>query len=306
MSNIIKATSPAKVNLVFEVGGIQPDGYHPVNSLFLALDLREELTLVRGETGTGVSIYVHGETLPERHIQAVPTDETNLVYKVAQALANRHNIPTPDLQIDIHKRIPVAGGMAGGSSDAAAMLVALNEFLYQEQGITKLSVAALAELGATLGSDIPFCLYGGLAIGTNRGEQIQELPNLQFESNWLLCISNQGLSTPLVFHKFDELSEGNTFSDLEDLGITSASELALVMSNDLEEAALALMPTLADLKEQLEELGALRAMVSGSGPTIAALFDSAQRCNQVVELLKAQGIFALSSTGPSAGARLEG
>ena len=294
------------MNLVFEVGGIQPDGYHPVNSLFLALDLREELTLVKGETGTGVSIYVHGETLPERHIQAVPTDETNLVYKVAQALANHHNIPTPDLQIDIHKRIPVAGGMAGGSSDAAAMLVALNEFLYQEQGITKLSIAELATLGATLGSDIPFCLYGGLAIGTNRGEQIQELPGLQFESNWLLCISNQGLSTPLVFHKFDELSEGNAFSDLGDLGITSASELASVMSNDLEEAALALMPTLADLKEQLEDLGALRAMVSGSGPTIAALFDSAQRCNQVVELLKAQGIFALSSTGPSAGARLEG
>jgi 4-diphosphocytidyl-2-C-methyl-D-erythritol kinase len=306
MRKIIKATSPAKVNLVFEVGGIQPDGYHPVNSLFLALDLREELTLVKGETGTGVSIYVHGETLPERHIQSVPTDETNLVYKVAQALANHHNIPTPDLQIDIHKRIPVAGGMAGGSSDAAAMLVALNEFLYQEQGITKLSIAELATLGATLGSDIPFCLYGGIAIGTNRGEQIQELPGLQFESNWLLCISNQGLSTPLVFHKFDELSEGNAFSDLGDLGITSASELALVMSNDLEEAALALMPTLATLKEQLEELGALRAMVSGSGPTIAALFDSAQRCNQVVELLKARGVFALASTGPSAGARLEG
>jgi 4-diphosphocytidyl-2-C-methyl-D-erythritol kinase len=306
MSKIIKATSPAKVNLVFEVGGIQPDGYHPVNSLFLALDLREELTLVNGETGTGVSIYVHGETLPERHIHAVPTDETNLVYKVAQALANHHNIPTPDLQVDIHKRIPVAGGMAGGSSDAAAMLVALNEFFYQEQGITRLSIAELAALGARLGSDIPFCLYGGLAIGTNRGEQIEELPDLQFESNWLLCISNQGLSTPLVYHKFDELSSGNSFSDLGSLRINSAQELAAVMANDLEEAALALMPALADLKEQLEELGALRAMVSGSGPTIAALFDSAQRCNQVVEILKAQGIFALSSTGPSAGARLEG
>jgi len=306
MSKIIKATAPAKVNLVFEVGGIQPDGYHPVNSLFLALNLREELTLVNGEPGTGVSIYVHGETLPERHIQAVPTDETNLVYKVAQALANHHNIPTPDLQVDIHKRIPVAGGMAGGSSDAAAMLVALNEFFYQEQGITRLSKAELAALGAKLGSDIPFCLYGGLAIGTNRGEQIQELPDLQFESNWLLCISNQGLSTPLVFHKFDELSSGNSFSDLGSLRINSAQELAAVISNDLEEAALALMPALADLKEQLEESGALRAMVSGSGPTIAALFDSADSCQEVVELLKAQGIFALVSTGPSAGARLEG
>ena len=306
MTKLIKATAPAKVNLVFEVGGIQPDGYHPVNSLFLGLNLREELTMVKGEPGTGISIYVHGDTLPERHIQAVPTDETNLVYKVAQALANHHNIPTPDLQLDILKRIPVAGGMAGGSSDAAAMLVALNEFLFQEQGIARLSTAELATLGAKLGSDIPFCLYGGLAIGTNRGEQIQELPSFEFESNWLLCISNQGLSTPLVFNKFDELSVGNSFSDLGSLGITNAQDLAAVMSNDLEEASFALMPALSDLKDKLEGLGALRAMVSGSGPTIAALFDSAARCHEVVELLKAEGIFALASTGPSAGARLEG
>jgi 4-diphosphocytidyl-2-C-methyl-D-erythritol kinase len=305
MTKIIKTSSPAKVNLVFEVGGIQPDGYHPVNSLFLALNLREELTLVKGAAGTGISIYVHGETLPERHIAAVPTDETNLVYKVAVALAQHHNISTPDLQIDIHKRIPVAGGMAGGSSDAAAMLLALNEFFYEDQGIEKLSVQELADLGATLGSDIPFCLYGGLAIGTNRGEQIQEQPALGFESNWLLCISNQGLSTPLVFHKFDELSEGNTFSDLCALEVASAGELAAVMANDLEEAAFALMPALSDIKEQLEGLGALKAMVSGSGPTIAALFESESRCHEVAEVLKSQGIFALATTGPSAGARLE-
>jgi 4-diphosphocytidyl-2-C-methyl-D-erythritol kinase len=306
MTTVVKASAPAKVNLVFEVGAIQADGYHPVNSLYLALNLREELTLVSGDVGSGISIYVHGDTLPERHIQAVPTDESNLVFKVVAALASHHGLATPDLQIDIHKRIPVAGGMAGGSSDAAAMLVALNEFFYQEHGITKLTLAELAQLGAGLGSDIPFCLYGGLALGTNRGEQIQELPSLEFESNWLLCISNQGLSTPLVFHKFDELDLLHDFSDLAAMKITSAQELAGLMANDLEPATLALMPALSDLKAKLEELGALKAMVSGSGPTVAALFESSERCEEVAKLLNSHGIFALTSTGDSAGARLEG
>jgi len=306
MTTVIRASAPAKVNLAFEVGIIQADGYHPVNSLFLALNLREELTLAAGETGSGISIYVHGDTLPERHIQAVPTDETNLVYKVAQALASHHGLSTPDIQLDIQKRIPVAGGMAGGSSDAAAMLVALNEFYFQEFGIERLSTGELAQLGAALGSDIPFCLYGGLAIGTNRGEQIAELPGLQFESNWLLCISNQGLSTPLVYHRFDELALLNDFSDLAALQINSAEELATVMANDLEPAAISLMPGLAGLKSKLEDLGALKAMVSGSGPTIAALFESRERCEEVAKLLNSEGIFALTSTGPSAGARLEG
>ena len=306
MTTVVKASAPAKVNLVFEVGAIQADGYHPVNSLYLALNLREELTLVSGEVGSGISIYVHGDTLPERHIEAVPTDESNLVFKVVAALASHHGLATPDLQIDIHKRIPVAGGMAGGSSDAAAMLVALNEFFYQELGITKLTLAELAQLGAGLGSDIPFCLYGGLALGTNRGEQIQELPSLEFESNWLLCISNQGLSTPLVYHKFDELDLLHDFSDLAAMKITSAQELAGLMANDLEPATLALMPALSDLKAKLEELGALKAMVSGSGPTVAALFESSERCVEVAKLLNSHGIFALTSTGDSAGARLEG
>ena len=305
MTTLIRTSAPAKVNLVFEVGAIQADGYHPVNSLFLALNLREELTLAAGDTGSGISIYVHGDTLPDRHIQAVPTDDTNLVYKVAHALAAHHGLATPDLQLDIHKRIPVAGGMAGGSSDAAAMLVALNEFFFQENGISKLSTDELARLGASLGSDIPFCLYGGLAIGTNRGEQIQELPDLQFESNWLLCISSQGLSTPLVFHRFDELDLLHEFSDLSALQINSSEELANLMTNDLEPATFSLMPALTGLKSKLEELGALKAMVSGSGPTVAALFESRGRCEDVARLLNSEGIFALTSTGPSAGARLE-
>ena len=306
MSTIIRASAPAKVNLVFEVGQLASDGYHPVNSLFLALDLREELTLVKGEAGTGISIYVHGDSIPEAHIDSVPTDHSNLVHKTAVFFAERLGKPTPNLQVDIHKRIPVAGGMAGGSADAAAMLVAMNEFMHQEQGTTKLSIEELAVIGAELGSDVPFCLYGGMAIGTGRGEVITPLEGLSFETNWLLCASSKGLSTPTVFAAFDELGSQTQFTDLSDLSkTTSAQQLGSRMANDLEQAAFSLMPTLSQQVTELEELGAIRAMVSGSGPTIAALFESEAKAIEVSKLLNSQGVVALTAKGGAQGSRLD-
>jgi 4-diphosphocytidyl-2-C-methyl-D-erythritol kinase len=307
MNQIIRASAPAKVNLVFEVGQLAVDGYHPVNSLYLALNLREDLTLVKGEPGTGISIYVHGETLPEAHINAVPTDQSNLVHKTAVLFAEKLGKPVPDIQLDIHKRIPVAGGMAGGSADAAAMLVAMNEFMHQEHGTRRLSLDELAVIGAELGSDVPFCLYGGMALGTGRGEVITPLEDLGFETNWLLCASSKGLSTPTVFAAFDELDSLKPFTDLSDFSaIANASELAGRMTNDLEQAAFSLMPALSELVSQLEQLGALRAMVSGSGPTIAALFDSEEKAVEVASVLKAQGLVALTAKGQAHGARLDG
>ncbi len=307
MNQIIRASAPAKVNLVFEVGQLATDGYHPVNSLYLALNLREDLTLVKGEPGTGISIYVHGETLPEAHINSVPTDQSNLVHKTAVLFAEKLGKPVPDLQLDIHKRIPVAGGMAGGSADAAAMLVAMNEFMHKEHGTERLSIDELAVIGAELGSDVPFCLYGGMALGTGRGEVISPLEDLGFETNWLLCASSKGLSTPTVFAAFDELDSHRPFTDLSDFAtIASVSELASRMTNDLEQAAFSLMPALSELVSQLEQLGALRAMVSGSGPTIAALFESEQGAVEVASVLKAQGLVALTAKGQAHGARLDG
>lgn len=307
MSTIIRASAPAKVNLVFEVGQLGSDGYHPVNSLFFALDLREELTLAKGEAGTGISIYVHGDSIPEAHINAVPTDHSNLVHKTAVLFAQKLGKATPDLQIDIHKRIPVAGGMAGGSADAAAMLVAMNEFMHQEHGTEKLSIEELAVIGAELGSDVPFCLYGGLAIGTGRGEVITPLEGLSFETNWLLCASSKGLSTPTVFAAFDELDTETQFTDLAELSKTStATELGSRMTNDLEQAAFSLMPSLSQQVRELEELGAIRAMVSGSGPTIAALFESEAKANEVSKALNSQGVVALTAKGGAQGARLDG
>jgi 4-diphosphocytidyl-2-C-methyl-D-erythritol kinase len=306
MNRIIRASAPAKVNLVFEVGPLAADGYHPVNSLFLALDLREDLSLVAGEPGSGISIYVHGDTLPDSHIMAVPTDSNNLVYKTAVLFAQKLNRHTPDLQIDIHKRIPVAGGMAGGSADAAAMLVAMNEFMHEEYGTTKLSIADLAVIGAELGSDVPFCLYGGMAIGTGRGQIIQPLEPLPMETHWLLCASGKGLSTPTVFHEFDEIGKHGTFSDLDSFAqVSSISELGSRMTNDLEPAAFSLMPALSDVVSRLEQLGAVRAMVSGSGPTVAALFESKAKAEAVAKVLISEGLFALTTTGMAQGSTLD-
>ena len=306
MKTLIRASAPGKVNLVFEVGALASDGYHPVNSLYLALSLREEITIVKGQTGTGITIYVHGDSIPERHIASVPTDQSNLVHKAVLLFAEHINQPVPDLMVDINKSIPVAGGMAGGSADAAAMLVAINVFMHEQNGTALLSLDELATLGAQLGSDVPFCLYGGLAIGTGRGEIIQELGNFSFETNWVLCTNSQGLSTPLVFQAFDELGVQGSFSDLTEITkVDSLNDLAMLMKNDLQSASISLLPQLEELIAQLEDLGALRAMVSGSGPTIAALFETEAKANEVAAVLRDKGLVALTAKGESAGARLE-
>jgi len=304
---VITATAPAKVNLVFEVGPLKPNGYHDVNSLFLALDLREEVTVSNALPGTGISIFVKGDGLPLRHVAAVPTDSSNLVAKVAVLLSQKLGIETPDIQIDILKRIPVAGGMAGGSADAAAMLVAFNEYAHQEFGTTRVSTAELMDVAAELGSDISFCVLGQLAIGTGRGEQLQQVNPLPFETHWVLAISPQGLSTPSVYAKFDEIGSSSEFSDLSQVSgsLDSVEALASVLSNGLQDAALALMPQLDSLIEEIEGLGALKAIVSGSGPTIAALCSSKDQAIEIVKTLNERGIFALTAGSPALGANLE-
>lgn len=303
----IKASAPAKVNLIFEVGKLEPSGFHNVNSLFLALNLREEISISAGLPGTGIAIFVSGENLPARHISAVPTDGSNLVAKVASLLSQKLGISTPDIQIDILKRIPVAGGMAGGSADAAAMLVAFNEYAHQNLGTIKLTQDELLETAVALGSDISFSVLGELAIGTGKGDRLQSVHSFPFETNWVIAISQEGLSTPTVYAKFDELDKHSAFSDLlvSSQNIKDSAELADVLRNDLESAAIALMPSLEALKSTIEELGALKAIVSGSGPTIAALCESKAQAENIAKALNDQGIFALTAGSPAHGANLD-
>ena len=167
---MIRSSAPAKINLVFQVGE-SIEGYHEVNSLYLGLDIFEELTLSQAELGSGFQIDIKTEYLPERHLKAVPRDRSNLVYKVAETMFNNVGLDMPDLLVSIDKRIPVAGGLAGGSADAAAMMLAVNELLHRNYGIIKLTKNELVTLAKEFGSDAPFSLIGGLAIGSGRGDE---------------------------------------------------------------------------------------------------------------------------------------
>ena len=303
----VTASAPAKVNLIFEVGPLKENGFHDVNSLFLALNLREEITISEALPDTGISIYVSGENLPARHISATPTDSSNLVAKVAALLSSKLGIAVPDIQIDILKRIPVAGGMAGGSADAAAMLVAFNEYAHQNLTTRKLELAELSSVASELGSDIPFSVLGGLAIGVGRGDELTPVTELPFETHWVLAVNQQGLSTPSVYAKYDQLGHHSEFSDFGKKldGVQGAKELAGILSNDLQAPALELLPQLDSLISRIEELGALRAIVSGSGPTIAALCASKAEAEEIAKTLGEQGIFALTASSPALGANLE-
>ena len=299
---MISASAPAKINLVFQVGPLGSDGYHEVNSLYLELGLREKVTLV--QTGAPVNILVSSQTLPSRHVRAVPTDESNLVFRVGKALFDSFGIEFTGVEILIEKNIPVAGGMAGGSADAAAMLLAANHFLHEEHGTKLLTNTELLELAKQFGSDVPFSFLGGLAVGRGRGELLEQLAPLSFETHWVLAISQEGLSTPQVYGRFDELGQLTGFTDLTE-PIGDIETLAKLMQNDLEPAAISLLPSIRNTMTSLELAGAIKAMVSGSGPTVMGLFESREKASQACAVLEEMGLVALVVEPTYSGTRLE-
>lgn len=289
----VVARVPAKVNLELRVGSRGDDGFHALATTFHAVDLFDEVTVTAAEEFS-VSVTGRGEDV-------VPTDEGNLAYRAAALLAERFDIEQR-CSIDIVKTIPVAGGMAGGSADAAATLLACDALW----GLG-LSRAELQELGAELGSDVPFGLTGGTAIGTGRGERI--VPVLATGSfQWLFAITHTGLSTPEVYAECDRLRGGRRVpvpepSDglLASLRSGEVHGLAVAMHNDLEEAALSLMPSLRPLMEMGLEMGALNAIVSGSGPTVAFLLKDRQDAFALQRVLRAGNLaddFVLATSTP--------
>jgi 4-diphosphocytidyl-2-C-methyl-D-erythritol kinase len=294
------ATAPGKVNLFFKVGPLLESGYHDVASLYLAVDLRENVT---AQIATEYSVQVTG-SLGDFQLLSVPTDETNLVVKVAEQVKAAAGTPSAiKLVLGIDKHVPVAGGMGGGSADAAAALVAVNDLLG-----ANLSAEALHNLAAELGSDVPFALAGGAAIGVGRGEQLTALENVA-PIHLVLILDDQGLSTPAVYRRLDELRaarnenaanpEMNT-DLLRALQRSNAFELAELMHNDLEEAALSLRPDLKIKITTALQHGALRAMVSGSGPTILALAASEAAAMQIARAMNDLGYNAIATHGPAA------
>ena len=215
----------------------------------------------------------------------VPLDHTNLAYRAAQAVAQQaaqRGLATPDVHILLDKAVPVAGGMAGGSADAAATLKACNEFWQ-----VGLSLEELAHLGAQLGADVPFGLYGGVALGTGRGDLIEPLKAAPGPYYWTFALQDEGLSTAAVFKHFDATVQAPPAADMPPEQLLAAleagdvAEVSRHIRNDLQATAIDLRPELGQLIDLAERAGALGAMVSGSGPTVAALSSSRAAAERV-------------------------
>ena len=294
---------PGKVNLYLAVGDRRDDGYHELTTVFHAVSLLDEVTV---RTADVLSLELAGEG-----VESLPTDERNLAWRAAELMAE-HVGRAPDVAISIEKSIPVAGGMAGGSADAAAVLVAMNTLW--ELGVPRRDLHALA---AQLGSDVPFALHGGTALGTGRGEELATvLARSTF--HWALAFADDGLSTPAVFSEIDRLRETAgagrdqppRLDDPEPVLAALASgdpaELAPLLGNELQPAALSLDPGLRRTLRAGADAGALAGIVSGSGPTCAFLCTSAASAIDVGAQLAGAGVCRTVrvASGPVHGARV--
>lgn len=301
----VRVEAPGKVNLFLSAGAPGVDGYHPLTTVFQAV------RLIEGITARRQSAQCHGEiTLSlEEPDAAVPTDETNLAVKAARLLADITGV-SEGVDLLLRKRVPVAGGMAGGSADAAASLLACNTLWG-----TGLTTSELTGLAQRLGADVPFPLIGYTAVGHGRGDVLTPLMS-RGTYRWVFALQARGLSTPEVFARFDQLGAGKTPAQPREApeAITAALcaadpvALAAHMHNDLQPAALDLRPELAQVIAVAEQAGALRAIVSGSGPTIAALAKDAASAQRIGRALSASGLCSqvLRADAPVAGARVVG
>jgi 4-diphosphocytidyl-2-C-methyl-D-erythritol kinase len=288
---------PAKVNLELSVGPVRDDGYHDLVNVFHAVSLFDEVTAT---PSASLSVSVDGPS-------DVPTGPDNLAARAAILLAAHVGVE-PNVALHIRKDIPVAGGMAGGSADAAAALVACDA-LWD----ARLDQETLLEIGARIGSDVPFALLGGTAVGLGRGERLTSVEVLG-EFHWVFGYADGGLSTPAVYAECDRLrAAGGTspwprVSDdlMTALKTGDAAGLGRALVNDLQPAALSLRPSLDEALAAGRELGALGSLVSGSGPTCAFLAGSADHAAELVTGLSASGRFASvrQAYGPVEGARL--
>ena len=302
------ASAPGKINIFFAVGPLMQDGYHEVVSIYQALDIRETVSV---SASTEWSVSVTG-ILSADQLAAVPTGEDNLVVKAAKQVADISGNTEPQkLKFEISKNVPVAGGMGGGSADAAAALLAVNNFWGTGLDQTQLLAAA-----ANLGADIPFAILGGTAVGTGRGENLSAVAKVK-PLHWVLVANSSGLSTPRVYARLDEMRKdrGEDPSDvstplvpadlIDALQSGDPIQVAKHLHNDLQEAAVDLMPELLETLDQGIEAGALAAMVSGSGPTIALLARDEESANQIANRLAIQGHYAIATFGPAIGTVLE-
>jgi 4-diphosphocytidyl-2-C-methyl-D-erythritol kinase len=291
---------PAKVNVQLAVGAARADGFHDLANVFLAVGLYDEITVTPADE---LRVTCDGPDADQ-----VPLDRTNLAARAAVALAERYG-RSPGVHLHIAKDIPVAGGMAGGSADGAGALVACDA-LWQ----TGAPREELLEICAELGSDVPFSLVGGAALGIGRGEQLTPL-EVGGTFHWVFAMAGRGLSTPAVFREFDRLGEGTDIPEpvasqelLAALAKGDPDALAAAVSNDLQPAALSLFPELAGTLAAGRAAGALTALVSGSGPTTAFLVRDPESAAAVAQALLASGTCRTvrTASSPAPGATIAG
>lgn len=299
----VTVRAPGKINVFFRVGALQADGYHDVASLYQAVSLYEEVT---AERALGFSARFTGPI----DTSGLDAGDDNLAVRAAKLLAETTG-HRGGVALTVLKRVPIAGGMGGGSADAAATLVACDELWG-----TGLGRAGLLPLAAQLGADVPFALEGGTAVGTGRGDELSHaLAKGAF--TWVLALSSEGLSTPVVYRTLDEHRTRHAAAlpvaadlvsvdtgPLQAVRLGDARALAEVMHNDLQVAALRLAPRLSEVLEFGESRGALAGIVSGSGPTVAFLVAGGGEAADLQRELAEEGIASLSATGPVGGARV--
>jgi 4-diphosphocytidyl-2-C-methyl-D-erythritol kinase len=303
----VTVRAPAKINLGLRVGRtLRPDGYHPLATVYQAISLYDEIK-ARPAPDRTLTVTVTGEG-----DDIVPLDATNLAVQAATLLAKRFEV-SEGAALSIHKSIALAGGLAGGSADAAGALVACDALWG-----TNATRDQLLAMASQLGSDVPFCLVGGMAVGTGRGEQLSPvLARGSYE--WVLAYADTGLSTPQVYAEFDRLTVTTAPGDGESHSAPEVPEqlmsalrsadpyaVGMALHNDLESAALRLRPALRHTLAVGEELNALGSIVSGSGPTCVFLAADPDHAVDIAVALAGSGTCRLvqRANGPVHGARL--
>lgn len=321
------ATAPAKTNLALHVGAPTPDGYHPLETLFIAVDVRETVTASVNahvaRRGSGVVVTVSAAPGSEyaemiqsgaAQLSDIPLDDSNLAVRATLAVCEAHG-SNPGIELRIDKAVPVAGGMGGGSADAAAALVASDALLARYLNRPRLGRERLMRIAAGQGADVPFMVLGGLAEGVGKGDDLRPIESAN-PLHLVFVPQDQGLSTPAVFRQWDLGHRGGAAgseshapdplnSALERAAAAGdAAGVATWVRNDLQAPAIELFPELASLLNHGVDLGALAGWVSGSGPTVCFLAESADDAERLANGLRREHRHAFSTVGPVEGAQL--
>lgn len=297
-SSAVTVRAAAKINLHLGVGPARADGFHPLETVYQAIGLYDDVTVTDAPDWS-----VHTAADAGIDLAAVPDGDANIAIRAGRALAAHHALAVT-AHIEIHKGIPVAGGMAGGSADAAATLVALDRLWGLETPDDDLLAIA-----AGLGSDVPFALIGGTAIGSGRGELVTPVADAT-ELWWVVVPHPVGLPTPGVYRHFDVLAERGAIAPadpevpqdlLDALAAGDSGAVGSLLSNDLAVAAYDLRPDLVELRGRLEAIGADAVLLSGSGPTQLMLFDDVDRARGAAAELTGADIAHWLAPAPVAG-----